>query len=131
MAFDTETMITMADDQFVVLGDIVVGDEVMAVNLAEKEQCTAKVLEILDEESGNIVSVRTQEEIHCSEAQNFVMSDFSKKAAIELRPGDILLKECLLETPVKSVRTNPKTRELLTLKTDKGTFMAEGVFVSE
>ncbi|MFA5887164.1 MAG: Hint domain-containing protein [Candidatus Nanoarchaeia archaeon] len=131
MAFDTETMITMADGQFVVLGDIVVGDEVMAVNLAEKEQCTAKVLEILDEESGNIVSVRTQEEIHCSETQAFIMSDFSKKKAIDLRPGDILLREGLLETPVKSVRANPKSRDLLTLKTDKGTFMAEGVFVSE
>ena len=84
MAFDTEIMITMADGQFVVLGDIVVGDEVMAVNLAEKEQCTAKVLEILDEESDHIVSVRTQEEIHCSDMQNFIMSDFSKKKAVDL-----------------------------------------------
>ena len=97
MAFDTETMITMADGQFVVLGDIVVGDEVMAVNLAEKEQCTAKVLEILDEESDRIVSVRVQEEIHCSDTQKFVMSDFSTKKSVELKPGDILLREGFLK----------------------------------
>lgn len=131
MAFDPETMITMADGQFVTLGDIAEGDEVMAVDLASKSQCTAKVIEVKDEKADNAVSVMAVEEINCSENQLFVTSGFSAKKASELRPGDILLKEGLVETSVKSVRPNPKLKDLLALKTDKGTFMAEGVYVSE
>lgn len=131
MAFDPETIITMADGQFVAIGDIAEGDEVMAVDLQSKKQCTAKVLEIIEEKVEKAVSVRAMEEIQCSETQLFIMSNFSKKPAFELRPGDILLREGLIETPVKSVRENTKLKELLTLKTDKGTFMAEGVYVAE
>ncbi|HII16249.1 MAG TPA: hypothetical protein HA362_08155 [Nanoarchaeota archaeon] len=131
MAFDPETIIAMADGQFVAIGDIEKGDEVMAVNLADKSQCTAKVLDIIDEKVEKAATVMAVEEINCSENQLFVMSSFSAKKASELRPGDILLKEGLAETAVKSVRPNNKLKDLLTLKTDKGTFMAEGVFVNE
>ena len=131
MAFDAETMITMADGQFVAAGDLEKGDEVLAFGAKDKKECTAKVLETKELPAQKVVKVRIGEEIACSEDQLFIMKDFSSKKAVDLRPGDLVLKEGLLEAAVKSVRAVEKPAELIALKTDKGTFVAEGVFVSE
>ncbi|MDI6738105.1 MAG: Hint domain-containing protein [Nanoarchaeota archaeon] len=131
MAFDPETMITMADGQFVAAGDIEKGDEVIALDTDARQAAAAKVLEADVFPAEKAVLVRMHEEITCSEGQLFIMKDFSTKKAIDLRPGDLVLKEGFAETPVKSVRVLEKPIELIEITTDKGSFVAEGVFVTE
>lgn len=131
MAFDEETAITMADGQFVAIGDLVEGDEVLAFDAEAKKKVHAKITALIPAKLEKVVSVRIAEEIICSEEQLFILKDFSQKKAVDLRPGDIVLTENMLEAAVKSVRAVEKPMELTAIKTDKGTFVAEGVIVAE
>ncbi|MDD4877859.1 MAG: Hint domain-containing protein [Candidatus Nanoarchaeia archaeon] len=131
MAFEEETAVTMADGQFVAIGELVEGDEVMALDIEKKKMVPAKVTALVPAKLEKVVSVRIAEELTCSEEQLFVMKDFSSKKAVDLRPGDIVLTEQMLEAAVKSVRAVERQAELTAIKTDKGTFVAEGIIVSE
>lgn len=131
MALHSETSITMADGQFVAAGDIEKGDEVLAFDMDERKPMPAKVISIETKPFEKVISVRINEEITCSEEQMFLMSDFTSKKAVGLRPGDLVLKEDLSQTPVKSVREIIKPAELIEIKTEKGSLSAEGVFVLE
>lgn len=131
MAFDEETAITMADGQFVAIGEVVEGDEVLALDIEKKKIVHAKVTALSTEKLERTVKVRIAEEITCSEEQLFILKDFSSKKAVDLRPGDIVFNEDMAEVVVKSARVVEKPVELTAIKTDKGTFVAEGIFVSE
>ncbi|MBU2637509.1 MAG: hypothetical protein KJ955_00900 [Nanoarchaeota archaeon] len=131
MALHPETAITMADGQFIPAGDIEKGDEVLAFNTEERTIAPAKVTAVETVLHSKVISVRVTEEIACSEGQLFLMSDFTSKKAIELKPGDLVLKEDASATAIKSVRAVEKPAELIAIKTEKGYLSAEGVFVSE
>ncbi len=131
MALDPETSITMADGQFIPAGDIENGDEVLAFDAAAKKPAPAKVISTEAMPHEKVVRVRIGDEITCSESQLFVMADFSSKKAVDLRPGDMVLNEDAVPTPVKSVREAIKPVELIEIKTEKGSLSAEGVYVGE
>lgn len=128
--FNYETIVTMADGQYLTLEDIKEGDEVLSYDADKKEAVSSKVVSVSEMKAEKAVSVRANEEIICSEEQLFIMADGSKKKAVELRPGDVVLKEDLVGTPIKSVRVVEKPVEMISMKTKKGNFIAEGVFVS-
>lgn len=131
MALHPETSITMADGQFVAAGDIEKDDEVMAFDMNERKAAPAKVISVETVPHEKVASVRIVEEITCSESQLFLMADFTTKKALDLRPGDMVLKEDASPTPIKSVREIIKPAELIEIKTEKGSLSAEGVFVSQ
>ena len=131
MAFDEETAIAMADGQFVAISELVEGDEVIALDTEKKKIVHAKVTALVPAKLEKVVKVRIAEELTCSEEQLFILKDFSSKKAVELRPGDIVLTESMVEAAVKSVRAVDKQMELTAIKTDKGTFVAEGIIVAD
>lgn len=130
-AFEPETVISMADGQYVSMEEIYLGDEVLSYDFNEKRLKASKVTRVDNVEKAEVVRLITSrgDELVCSSGVKLVMHDGSTKDAKDIVPGDIVLGEEAKENKIINVSRAPAKAALIGICVEAGNFVANGIVV--
>lgn len=125
-----ETPVLLADEQYVLLEEINVGDEVMSYDFNTKTFIPSKVLKQWETNKEEVYHIETNnEEISCSSDHLFFLPDGSTMAAEDLSVGDPVLGEDANQLVITKIRSEERKMPFIDITVEKGNFVAAGFVV--
>ncbi len=124
-----DTMVSMADGQFLRLEEIHEGDEVLSYDLDNKKLIPTKVTKKWTTTKDKLYHITVEDTIIASADHMFFIVDRSTKYAEELKAGDVLLAENGSGKEIKSIKVDERPLDLIDISVENKNFIAEGLVV--
>jgi peptide subunit release factor 1 (eRF1) len=124
-----DTIVHMADGQFLRIEEVEKGDEVLSFNLETKQIISSKITKKWITPKDKIYRFSAGEEIIASADHIFFMEDGTTKPAEELKQGDMLLAENGQGKEITTIQSEEKPMELIDISVENENFIAEGLVV--
>ncbi len=126
---DYNSVISMADGQYLMLQELEEGDTVFSYDFKTKKIVPAKIIELKPVEKEYIYMIKAKEEIICSEGVKIMLNDGSFKPVNMVKENDIIIDDYGQEEPVVKLNKLQKPLTLIYIKPDKGNIIADGFIV--
>lgn len=126
---DPETIVSMADGQFLAIEEVTEGDEVLSYDFKAKEFKPSQVTKVWTTEKNKVYRITVDEVLKCSSDHLIFLNDGSTKPAEKMRVGDPLIDEDGKVKHVKKVEVVDKMMMMFDMEVQAGNFLAEGIVV--
>jgi len=127
---DPETVVSLADGQFVSIEEIEKDDEVLSYDFERKSFVPSKVLDKWETKKDKVYTVTVEEDVVIASGDHlFFLEDGSTKPAEELEVGMKLLNDKGMPVAIKDIKFEEKETRMIDIKVEKGNFLAENIVV--
>lgn len=124
-----ETIVNLADGQYIAIHELKEDDEVLSYDFNNKEFIKSKVKKIWKKNVKKIYEITAKETLICSGDHLIFLEDGSTKPAEKIEIDDKLISEEGNITEVKKIITKDIEIELIDIEVENENFVAEGVVV--
>ena len=125
-----DTIISMADGQFLKIEEVEESDEVLSFDFNERKFKPSKVLKKWSTSKEEIYTIICGDnELVCSKDHSIFIENGKTKTAETLTPHDFLLDEKANPVKIREVLSDLKMQELIDLEIENKNFIANGIIV--
>ncbi|RME55020.1 hypothetical protein D6777_01915 [Candidatus Woesearchaeota archaeon] len=125
-----DTIISMADGQYVSVVDVQEGDEVVSYNFNLKKFVTSKVKKVWTTKKDKVYSITVGDStLNCSADHVIFLEDGTELPAEKLREGMMLIDESGAPVKITKIIVEDKVVEMVDMEVEMQNFLADGLVV--